>query len=396
MPNNDLSKSNALRFVILMGIVSLFADMTYEGARSITGPYLSTLGASAAVVGFVAGFGEFLGYGLRLLSGYFSDRTGRYWAVTIIGTIINLGAVPLLALTGHWWTAGLLIIIERAGKGIRVPARDAMLSHAAHRMGVGWGFGLHEALDQAGAMMGPLLVTLVLYLKGEYSYAFAILLFPALASLSVLIFSRVEYPNPRELEPLSQPLAFSTLKSNKAFWIYLAGASLVAMGYADFALVAFHFAKTHLLSSLWIPVTYALALGANVVMSPLLGYLYDKNGFVVLIIITFLASFFAPLVFLGDARLAVFGSILWGIGLGAQGSLMRAIVAHSVPKDKRGSAYGIFNSVFGLCWFIGSAVMGILYDVSITSLILFSLLSQLLAVPVLWLAMRRFTVEAHT
>ncbi len=383
-----VDKAAAMKFVVLMGIVSLFADMTYEGARSITGPYLGTLGASAAMVGFVAGFGEFLGYGFRLISGYFSDKTTRYWLIAIIGYIINLAAVPLLALTNHWWTAGLLIILERTGKGIRVPPRDAMLSHAAHRVGMGWGFGLHEAMDQAGAMAGPLLVSLVLYLHGQYAYCFAILLFPALVSLSLLFFSKVQYPDPRELEESVAWPKRSVSTLNKAYWVYLAGASLVAMGYADFALIAYHFVKIQLFPPIWVPIIYAIALGSNVVMSPLLGYLYDKKGFIVLVVITLLASLFTPLVFWGHAALALVGAILWGIGLGAQGSLMRAVVAHLVTKEKRGSAYGIFNFFFGLFWFIGSAFMGFLYDISITSLVLFSLFSQLIAVPVLWVAMR--------
>lgn len=388
MPPADISKSSALKFVILMGIVSMFADMAYEGARSISGPYLGTLGASAVIVGFVAGFGEFLGYALRLLSGYFSDRTGRYWPIAIIGYVINLAAVPLLALAGNWWIAGLLIIAERAGKGIRVPARDAMLSHAAHRMGMGWGFGVHEALDQAGAMLGPLMVTLVLYWQGQYQYCFAILLFPALASLSMLFISRFQYPEPQALEEQAIPLKFIALRKNTAFWAYLMGASLVALGYADFALIAFHFGKVKLLSPLWIPITYAIALGTNMLMSPLLGYLYDKEGFIVLVMITLVASLFAPLVFLGPAALAMFGTVLWGVGMGAQGSLMRAIVGQMVAKEKRGSAYGIFNAVFGLFWFIGSVLMGFLYEISITSLVIFSLGAELLAIPVLWYAMR--------
>jgi MFS family permease len=387
MSTKDISKSAALKFVVLMGMVSLFADMTYEGARSITGPYLGMLGASAAVVGFVAGLGEFLGYGLRLASGYVADRTGRYWPVAIFGYIINLAAVPLLALAGHWWVAGLLIVIERAGKGIRVPARDAMLSHAAHRMGMGWGFGLHEALDQAGAMAGPLLVALVLYLQGSYQHAFVFLLFPALAAMTLLFISRAEYPDPQALEEQSPHLPITSLKKNKAFWVYLSGASLVAFGYADFALIAYHFGKTHLFSPLVIPIAYALALGCNVIMAPLLGHLYDRKGFIVLVPVTFFASFFAPLVFLGGTFYAVIGTLIWGIGLGAQGSLMRAIVAHMVTKDKRGLAYGVFNAVFGLFWFIGSTLMGILYDISITSLVIFSVAAQLLSLPALLGAM---------
>ena len=145
--DNTLFKNHALKFIILLGIVSLFADMTYEGARSITGPYLALLGASAAVVGFVAGFGELVGYALRLVSGYMADKTRRYWAMTIIGYAVNLLAVPLLALAGNWPMAAILLIAERMGKAIRTPPRDVMLSHAASQVGRGWGFGLHEAMD---------------------------------------------------------------------------------------------------------------------------------------------------------------------------------------------------------------------------------------------------------
>lgn len=382
----DISKTSAFKFVILMGIVSMFADMTYEGARSITGPFLGTLGASAAVVGFVAGLGEFFGYGLRFFSGYLADRTRHYWQIAIVGYVVNLLAVPLLALAGHWWVASILIVVERAGKGIRVPVRDAMLSHAAHRMGMGWGFGLHEAMDQAGAMIGPLIVALTLYWQESYRFCFAILLIPAVASLSSLFFSSLQYPDPRALEEQHQLHSDSAFKESSVFWVYLSGASLIALGYADFALIAYHFSKTHLLSPLWIPITYAIALGANIVMAPFLGLLYDRVGFVVLVLVSIGSSFFPLFVFLGDARLAMIGVILWGVGLGAQGSLMRAIVANMVEREKRAYAYGVFNSIFGLFWFIGSALMGILYDISLSALVVFSMLAQLLAIPPFWYA----------
>src|SRR5262249_27226269 len=138
---NGLAAKSALRFVLLLGVVSLFGDMTYEGARSITGPYLGTLGATAAVVGVVAGAGELVGYALRFVSGLFADRTHRYWATTIVGYAINLFSVPLLALSGSWPAAAGLIITERAGRAIRKPAGDAMLSHAGSVIGHGWAFG---------------------------------------------------------------------------------------------------------------------------------------------------------------------------------------------------------------------------------------------------------------
>lgn len=382
---DDISKGTALKFVLLLGVVSLFADMTYEGARSISGPYLATFGASAAVVGFVAGFGELLGYGLRLISGFLADRTGKYWTITIVGYVCNLLAVPLLALAGHWWVAALFMIMERVGKAIRVPSRDAMLSHAGHNMGMGWAFGLHEALDQVGAMLGPLIVATVLYFKSSYQDSFATLLIPALLALATLGCARWLYPNPQSLDIEQETLETKGIDS--VFYIYLAGASLIAAGYADFSLIAYHFQKHMILTPSWIPVFYSIAMGVNVLTAPLFGHCYDRNGFPILIIITICSCFFAPLVFFGHFKYALLGVVLWSVGVGAHESLMRAIVANMVPKTKRGSAYGIFNTGFGIFWFLGSFLMGVLYDVSIPSLVIFSMVIQLLSVPLLWVAM---------
>ncbi len=383
----DISKKTALKFVVLLSIVSLFADMTYEGARSITGPYLAILGANAAIVGFVAGFGEFVGYALRIVSGYLADRTGKYWTITIFGYVCNLLAVPLLALAGHWWIAATLIILERAGKAIRVPARDAMLSHAGQKMGMGWVFGLHEAIDQIGAMLGPLIVATVLYFKGSYQESFAILLIPALLALTILLCARHFYPHPQSLEVSHDNLEAKGM--NASFWLYLLGASLIAAGYADFPLIAYHFQKTAIMSPIWIPVSYAIAMGINTLTAPLFGHVYDRKGFSILIIVTVFSCLFAPLVFLGNARFAMIGIALWSIGVGAHESLMRAIVANMVPINKRASAYGVFNTGFGLFWFLGSFLMGVLYDVSIPALVIFSVVIQLLAVPLLCVVMKQ-------
>ncbi|KTD69561.1 MULTISPECIES: MFS transporter [Legionella] len=385
----NLSQDAALKFIILTGIVSLFADMTYEGARSITGPYLALLGANAAVVGFVSGFGELLGYVLRMVSGYLTDRTHKYWTITILGYTLNLLAVPLLAITDQWWFAATLIVTERIGKGIRTPARDAMLAHAGHQKGMGWAFGLHEALDQTGAMLGPLILALALYFKIGYQYCFALLLIPALCALSTLLLARWLYPRPQDLEVHHDTLEVAGMGMNTAFWLYLSGAALIAAGYADFPLIAYHFQKTGLLSPLWIPISYAIAKGFNIVSAPLLGHLYDRYGFIILVIVSFLSCFFAPLVFLGNASLALSGVILWSIGVCAHESLMRAIVAGMIPKEKRGSAYGVFNTGFGIFWFLGSVAMGVLYDISISALVIFSIAIQLLAFPFLGIVMSK-------
>ncbi len=386
----SILKRSALKFVVLLGVVSLFADMTYEGARSITGPYLALLGASATVVGIVSGFGELIGYGLRLVSGYISDRTGKYWTITLFGYGVNLLAVPLLGLTGHWQTAAFLMIMERIGKGIRTSPRDAMLSHATKEIGRGWGFGLHEAMDQIGAVLGPFIVATVLYFREGYKIGFGILIIPALLALSVLLVAQLQYPRPRDLETVS--IKIERKGFPRVFWLYLVAVALVAAGYADFPLIAYHFKKISIASDSQIPIFYAVAMGVDALAALLFGRLFDRVGISILIIVALLSSLFAPLVFLGDFYFALIGIALWGIGMGAQESVMRAAVAGMVPAVKRGTAYGTFNLGYGVFWFLGSALMGVLYDASILTLIVFSMVMQLASIPLLFVTQKELRI----
>jgi MFS family permease len=384
MKNIYVTRRTALKFVILLGFVSLFADVTYEGARSIAGPYLAVLGASAAIVGIVSGFGELVGYGLRSLFGYISDKTGKYWTMTILGYALNLLAVPLLALAGRWEIAAILMIAERMGKAIRTPARDAMLSHATADIGRGRGFGLHEAMDQIGAMLGPSIVAAVLFFKGGYRNAFGFLLIPALLALGVLAAARLLYPRPRDFETgrvNPERKGFS-----RTFWIYLAAVAFIAAGFTDFPLIAYHFNRASVATDEWIPVFYAIAMGVDALAALLFGRLFDRKGIPVMAIAALVSSLFAPLVFLGGFAFALLGMMLWGVGMGAQESIMRAALAEMVPADRRGSAYGLFNTGYGLFWFLGSALMGILYDLSLPSMIAFSVTAQLASVPLfIWI-----------
>lgn len=380
---NGSVRAKALRFVLLIGVVSFFADFTYEGSRSIVGPYLAHLGATATVVGISAGFGELLGYALRLVSGRLSDRTGEYWPITLIGYFIQMTSVPLLALTGSWQFAVGLIVAERIGKAIRNPPRDVMLSHAAKEMGYGWGFGVHEALDQFGALCGPLAIALMLALRHEYHFAFAVLLIPALMTLSLLLVARFLYPRPQELE--AHPPDLKARGLPRAFWVYLAGAALVAAGSADFSLMAYHFEKVALVPGTWVPIFYAIAMGVSGTGSLIFGRLFDRAGISILVPLTLITALSAPLVFLGGFWAALVGSALWGLGMGVHESIVPAAVALMVPAQRRASAYGLFTAGYGVSWFLGSALMGILYDRSLPALIAFSVVAELLAIPLILL-----------
>ncbi|MBF2003797.1 MAG: MFS transporter [Synechococcales cyanobacterium M58_A2018_015] len=377
----------ALRFVVLLGFVSLCADATYEGARSITGAYLGVLGASGTVVGLVAGLGELIGYSLRLLTGFLSDRTRQYWRITTLGYFINTAVVPLMALAGRWEVLAGLMIAERTGKAIRTPPRDVLLSHAAIRVGKGFGFGLHEAMDQIGAVSGPLMVTAVLALWGSYPAGFAVLVIPAAVGLVVLILGQRIYPNPREFEPTTQDLHGEGLP--RQFWIYLGAVALIAAGFVDFPLIAFHLQQVSLSQPTQIPLLYALAMGIDAIAALVFGHWFDRLGIATLMLAILLSLGFAPLVFLGSPAFVVLGMVLWGIGMGAQESILKAVVAGMVPPERRGSAYGIFNTGYGIAWFVGSALMGVLYDRSLGAVITFSILLQALAMPFLFWIQRR-------
>ncbi len=382
------AKTTALKFVLLIGIMSFFADFTYEGSRGIIGPYLAMLGASAAAVAIVTGFGELLGYGLRVVSGRLSDRTGQFWPITIFGYVVQMSSVPLLALAGSWQVAALLIILERVGKAIRNPPRDVMLSHAAkERGGFGWAFGVHEALDQFGALFGPLAVAAVLVYRGDYRIAFAALLVPAVLMLSILMVARWLYPRPEDME--TNPPDVRTTGLPHVFWWYLAAAALVAAGFADFPLIAYHFAQASIVPSPWVPVFYAIAMGVSGTGSLIFGRLFDRFGIAVLIPLTLISALFAPLVFLGGFWAALIGMALWGVGMGVHESIVLAAVALMVPVQRRASAYGLFTAGYGVFWFLGSALIGILYDVSLLAVIAFSLIAELAAIPLLILVRRQ-------
>lgn len=374
----------ALTFVVLIGVVSLFADMTYEGSRSIWGPFLGTLGATGAIVGLVAGGGELLGYLLRLFTGVLADRTQRYWTITIAGYAINLLAVPALALAGNWPVAAGLVILERSGKALRTPARDAMLSYAAKDMGgAGWAFGLHEALDSTGAVLGPLIAALVLFLHGGYRHAFAWLLLPALGALATLAIARIKFPQPQELDPRPAP-ELDDARALRELKVFLVATALIAAGYSDFALIAFHLARDHIVSNDVVPTLYAVASLAGGLTALVMGRLFDRQGLSVLLWATLVPALYAPLVFLGGPWAALAGMALWGIGFGAHDSLFRAAVAQRIPRERRATVMGVFNAIYGTAWFAGSVLLGVLYDVNPLYTVIAALVLQLVACPLLW------------
>jgi MFS family permease len=374
-------RKTAFRFIVALGFVSLFADMTYEGAHSVIGPLLKDLGASATQVGIIAGLGEMIAASLRYFSGRLADKTRAYWTITSLGYFLNLVVVPGLAFAGNWQAAALLIIAERTGKSLRGPARDVLLSEATEVVGYGKGFGLHAAMDQTGAVLGPLLVAVSVARTHHFGPAFLWLAVPAVGAFVALIFARSMRPNKATPPP---PPTEKNLP--RVFWWYVAASCLLALGFVDFPLLAYHFQSSSLTKPETIPLLYAGAMGVNGLMALFFGRLFDRYGIQIIafgIVVSLLAL---PFGFLGGASGVYISVACWATGHGAQDATLRSGISQAVSMNKRGTAFGSFNAAYGVVWFAGSVVMGVLYDYSLIALVIFGVVAQLgAAVLFVWL-----------
>ena len=391
--------SGAMAFITLMGIVSLFSDMTHEGARSVLGEYLNLAGASAATIGFVSGVGELCGYSLRLLSGFLADKTKKYWTLVIVGYALQVLAIPALALIPEngWVLACGLVILERVGKAIKKPAKNTLVSFAASEVGTGKGFAYQEFLDQLGAFLGPVMLFVISLIKGTgnlfstYRVCFAFLGIPALITIALVVFSKIKYPNPEMFEKAEEHREFHFQKS---FVLYMAAICLFAFGFADFTLITLHAARMRAFPDSTLSLLYAAAMAVDAVAALFFGWLFDRIGLKALILSTVCSAFFSCFIFLsGNPWMIGAGIVLWGIGMGAQESIMKAAVSQIIPKSMRSSSFGIFETGFGIAWFLGSWLLGALYDYGPVYMVVVSVLAQILAIFFYRACIRRRTKE---
>jgi MFS family permease len=370
-----------------MGVVNLFADVTYEGGASINGQFLGSLGANAAAISIIAGVGEFLGYSLRSVSGYIADKTGKYWPITFVGYAINLLAVPAMALVGSWQAAGALVLAERVGRAIRKPTVEAMLSYSTGKHGRGWVYGVNTAMDETGATLGPLLIALVLFLRADFRTRYSLLLISSLLALASLAVARVLFPVPSRLEAGGPPTARAK-GFTRSYWLYMVAGACFAAGLMSFEFVAFHLSSTGTVTEHWVPIFLALATAGAVAASLILGRLYDRAGIAVVIIAVVLTSVFSPLVFFGSFWLALAGLLLWGIGYATQDTLLKVLIASVLPEGRRNLAFGLFYLGYGGGWLAGSVTTGLLYERSRVALVVFAVSVQLASIPFYILASR--------
>lgn len=410
MNNKKKSKnkfSPAMVFILLFGLVSLFSDMTHEGATSIRGAYYGLLGASAGTIGFISGLGELIGYSMRYFFGRLTDKSKKYWTITIVGYIIDVLAVPALALVGEngWVAACILLLIQRMGKAIKKPAKDTIMSFAASQEGAGKSFAIQELLDQIGAFLGPVLLYLTMLFKTKgstfdlYRKCFAFLALPGAITIFLLFLTKSKFPNPEHFE--AEIKNQGDFKMKKSFVYYIVGISFFAFGFIDYSLIIMHISKnftalgqglaetSSLITSGSLPLLYAGAMLVDAIAALIFGYMYDRNGLKALVISSLISAPFAFFIFGSNNIFGILlGVALWGIGMGAQESILKAAVTSVVPKANRATGYGIFEASFGVFWFLGSWLLGNLYDINISLMVIVSILAQLLALPFYYMAAR--------
>ena len=389
-----LTKTKALKLIFLFGLVSLLGDIIYEGARGVNGPYLEILGANAAIIGFVAGVGEFLGYGIRLLSGYYSDKMKAYWFFTILGYGL-LFTIPLLSLAGIWQLAALFIISERMGKALRTPAKDTILSQATKQVGTGMGFAIAEVLDQIGAIIGPLIFTIFFFVVGtsgkalsEYQTGYSFLWVPFVLLIIVLVFAYVFVKKNPEVLEKTVLMKKEQERFSKVFWLYTVFSFVTTFGFVNFALIGYHLKVQGIFSDAYIPLLYAIAMGIDAGMALVIGKTYDslknkwKNdnaGLFLLLIIPLLTMFIPLLAFSMNYEFIIISAVIWGMVMGTHETIMKSAIADITPLKKRGTGYGIFSTFYGLAVFGGSVMVGLLYDFSIPLLIIITIAVEIIA-----------------
>jgi MFS family permease len=403
--STDLRKVRPLlapwRFVVVFGVVSLFADMVYEGARSIIGPYLATLGASAIIVAVAAGAGEFIGYGLRVVSGYLVTRSRHYWSWTIVGYALTVLSVPLIGVTHAVAPTLLLYGTERLGKAVRSPAKDTLLSYASTRTGSGAAFGVHQAMDQVGAVAGPLLLAAVLsWRTGDYQVAFAVLALPGVVVMAILLWLRVRVPEPiayesppldGSAEPDASAAASVQTRSRQPLppllWRYVGAVGVLSSGVASFPLLAFHAQTQGLLTEAQIPALFALAMLVDGVSGLLTGRVYDRRGPSVLLLVPVAASI-AAIAFTFNPVLVWVGVAIWGLVNGILDSTIKAVVTRLVPPDTRATAFGWLALVRGIGLLLAGAILGLAYERSTTLVITLIVAANAVALWGLWSVLR--------
>jgi len=363
-----------LMLIIMIGLVDLCADVTYEGGRSMIGQFLGFLGATGSNITIIMGVSEFLGYVARLFSGIIADRTRKYRVLIFIGYLLNMIALPLLSVSYSLPIATCLIMLERCGRAVRIPARDVLVSYAAQSTGIGFGMGLREFFDQLGAIIGPLYIALMWYVSHDYRMSFAMLAMSALLTM-ILLYKALSSRMAHEFEHRSHEYAsLHTAQFTSAWWWFLGAVVSLGCATIDFQLLAYHMQHRGVMDAGMLAILYGCGMAITAVGALVLGKLFDRFGPYSMIVVLVLVVGYSPLILFGNVMSCIAGMVLWSILYACHGSFLAALVARLVALDARATAYGISGAALGVGWLVGSLLRGFLYERSLIGVAILSLI----------------------
>ena len=382
MSKEKSSLSLAYKAIILFGIVSLFGDIIYEGCRGLVPDYLKFLGATAFIVGVIGGLGEFIGYSVRLVSGFLADTMKSYWLFIFLGYGL-LVSIPLLGFSFTWQVAAVFVLLERLGKALRTPSRDIILSVIGKEVGTGKTFGIHELLDQIGAIVGPAIVAVsMLTSSNDYRLTFLILLLPYISLMSFLTYVYKKIGKTYRIA--KEGAEKQKVGLPRTFYIYTLAVVMNTVGLIPVALILY---KASFFFAEWlVPIVYLMIQGIDASIALVAGHAYDRFGVKFLALPFLLAIIPSVLTVVGnDALIVVVAAVFFGLVLGMQESIYRAAVADVAPVASRGRAYGIFSTAYGVSFLISGAIYGFFLDVAGTALIaiIYALSAQFFALVLL-------------
>jgi MFS family permease len=354
-----------MRNVTALGLVSFFTDFSTEMVMGILPFFIvSTLGASRALLGAIEGSAELTSYAVRTVSGSWSDLTGRRKVFVLAGYAASTASKPFFSAASNWFDAFLIRTSDRIGKGIRSAPRDALIADSVPESRVGRAFGLHRSIDQLGAIVGPMSAFALLWFV-DIRGVFLASLIPGIVALIILIFFVKEITVRRRSK---QPTIFGNIgllvRSNKPLVFLLIVAGIFSLGAFNFSFILLR-ASDLGIDEPFIPIVYAAINVTHAAIGIPSGILADKIGKEKVLIIGYLVFLTSTLLMVALSNNALYAYILAGVfGLyaGISETVQRAVIPKYVVSELRGTAFGLYNLVVGVCFFASNVTFGFLWD----------------------------------
>jgi MFS family permease len=364
-----VSKSALARLPIsiwTLGLVSMLMDVSSELIHSLLPLFLvTTLGVSTFAVGLIEGIAEATAMITKFFSGYLSDYVRKRKPLAVLGYGLAALTKPIFPLASSVGWVVFARFLDRVGKGIRGAPRDALIADITPPDLRGASYGLRQALDTVGAVLGPLLaVGAMLWLADNFRLVFWLAVIPAFGAVILLIVGVREPETPADGKPAGPGVTLADCKRLPLrYWWVVALAAVMTLARFSEAFLILRAQSVHMITA-WIPLVMVLMSAVYAITALPTGILADRGHQRALLSGGLLALVVADLILASAASVSqvLMGTAVWGLHMGLTQGLLAALVAETAPPDLRGTAFGIFSLVSGVALLVASALAGWLWD----------------------------------